>query len=237
MVNIGWLAQGHEYACGVVNQELALALAKLAKRPTNLYHGLHECEFCPANSAAHGTGEIRLTVDSTTYAAPTLVAHYVSVHGYEPPAAFVEAAIAAGNALVELDKVEHEVLTAMTPKQRFEICLSILAELSRRPVADPLLCEAHRGLVAVVPFIEAESRGEVDGALRAVAVALGRSESTELAIATLTKEVGELVFGATRDASLGPAIETVERARELGVSIDLEPASAGPTPEARCKPL
>ena len=63
------------------------------------------------------------------------------------------------------------------------------------------------------------SRGPV------VAPVATKTKSSGLQIAALAKEVGSLVFGASDDANLEPTIETVERARELGVSVSV-PGSA-----------
>ena len=36
-------------------------------------------------------GEIRITAETVTYAAPVLIVHYVEAHGYLPPTEFLNA--------------------------------------------------------------------------------------------------------------------------------------------------
>ena len=111
VLNVGWLARGHVFAVGPVPETFVSALRRLAKSPENLYRGYHACEFCPVpplvvDSAGRrvinppgdsmGNGEIRVTgSNGIVYVAPVLVAHYVEVHNYLPPAEFIQAVISA----------------------------------------------------------------------------------------------------------------------------------------------
>ena len=89
--NVGWLAIDQPFSQGETSESFRRSLAILCERPTNLYRGWHICEFC-AN--ARGNGDIRLRgVDGEVYAAPVMIHHYVTVHGYQPPAEFIEAVL------------------------------------------------------------------------------------------------------------------------------------------------
>lgn len=108
-VNVGWLAHGHVFPTGDVPAELVPRLAGLIEHaPTQVTRGLHDCEFCPPvtgdprrtagwgldDSMPRGNAEIRAVgVDGTRYAAPTLIRHYVAVHRYAPPVAFIDAVL------------------------------------------------------------------------------------------------------------------------------------------------
>jgi hypothetical protein len=111
VLNVGWLARGHAFPVGAVPATLVHALRRLARSPENLYRGYHSCEFCPeppvvvsstgkrvSNPPGEtmGNGEIRVAgLEGVVYVAPVLVAHYIEVHNYRPPEAFIQAVIAA----------------------------------------------------------------------------------------------------------------------------------------------
>lgn len=87
-VNVGWLEQPWPFETGEVPRGFVDRLYALAQRPINLYRGSHTC-WC---GHATGNGDIRVVgADGVTYAAPVLVAHYVSAHRYKPPQAFIDA--------------------------------------------------------------------------------------------------------------------------------------------------
>ena len=88
-VNIGWLDRSEPMEVGPVDLSFAAQLTEICASPVNLCRGWHTCQWC---AKAHGNGEIRVTgADGTVYAAPILIAHYVSVHGYQPPKEFIQA--------------------------------------------------------------------------------------------------------------------------------------------------
>ena len=110
VLNVGWLGRRHSFPVARPASELVSALNKLVASPVNLYRGKHQCEFCPAPAPDNrngpswttlsreilGNGEIRVVgVDGVTYVAPVLIRHYVEVHHYAPPRAFVQACLAA----------------------------------------------------------------------------------------------------------------------------------------------
>jgi hypothetical protein len=56
--------------------------------------GVHECDLCPLGEGPEGNRELSIRgVPGVVYAAPLLVSHYVSVHGYLPPREFVDAVL------------------------------------------------------------------------------------------------------------------------------------------------
>ena len=127
-VNVGWLAGGHRFPTGDVPAELVPRLAMLIEHATTkVTRGLHDCEFCPpvadgqrVDSMRQGNAEIRAVgADGTRYAAPTLILHYVAVHRYAPPAAFVDAV---------LRPPPHEWEHALA----HDLCFSCGDELERR---------------------------------------------------------------------------------------------------------
>lgn len=107
-LNVGWLGGGHAYDEGTVERTTLDTLILLADAPENVMRGFHYCELCDAESpirlaapvergyVALGSGEIHVRgADGTRFAAPTLVVHYITDHGYRPPTAFLAAVRAA----------------------------------------------------------------------------------------------------------------------------------------------
>jgi hypothetical protein len=115
VVHVGWLDGHHDYPKGSVPREIVNKLRVLATRPVELYMGLHVCELCPLpnhlEEAAFSdspelmqmllewerprssNGEIRVTLNGVTYAAPVLIVHNIEEHGYLPPKVFLEAVV------------------------------------------------------------------------------------------------------------------------------------------------
>ncbi|HPQ85419.1 MAG: hypothetical protein R2694_16780 [Ilumatobacteraceae bacterium] len=101
MVNVGWLGSEADFERGATYPGVVAALLVLAADQRNLMRGVHYCEFCEEESPIRlpspvergwvslGMGEIHVRGrDGTLYSAPSLVIHYISVHGYRPPDAF-----------------------------------------------------------------------------------------------------------------------------------------------------
>ncbi|GLH75601.1 hypothetical protein SSBR45G_05090 [Bradyrhizobium sp. SSBR45G] len=102
--NVGWLALGHAFETGQALEgdlDLLWAHCKLAICATR---GLHSCEFCSDLSSAGfrvtrngetlklGYSEIRVIGPSgQSYAAPSMIYHYISQHRYKPPDVFLAA--------------------------------------------------------------------------------------------------------------------------------------------------
>jgi hypothetical protein len=102
--NVGWLAPGHSFETGQALEsdlDLLWAHCKVAIHATR---GLHCCEFCSGwnldafrvmrngTTLMLGYSEIRVIGPSgQSYAAPSLIYHYVNVHRYKPPDSFLSA--------------------------------------------------------------------------------------------------------------------------------------------------
>ena len=101
-LNVGWLDAPHDFPTGPVPPWFPDALLDIvAGNPVNLARGFHRCTLCPGSliDVEHrgeplrlGSFEIRVPADAgIMFAAPSLVWHYVTAHGYRPPDDFVEA--------------------------------------------------------------------------------------------------------------------------------------------------
>jgi hypothetical protein len=108
LVNVGWLSAEHPYSTGVVPEDLVAKLARLCRYGVQRTRGIHHCEFCPEPEGMSwwsptsarddegefivGGAEIRV-VDpgGITFAAPDMIVHYVTDHGYKPPDEFLDA--------------------------------------------------------------------------------------------------------------------------------------------------
>jgi len=104
VLNVGWLDPPHEFARGTVSDVFIAQLGRLVSKPQRATRGFHRCRFCQPTSdeilrckidgVLRGLGHAEIDVtaaDGTVYAAPTLIYHYVTVHGYRPPDEFIEA--------------------------------------------------------------------------------------------------------------------------------------------------
>lgn len=110
-LNIGWLQKGHLFSKGDVPEEFLEKLWKYLRYPVQVCRGFHACDFC--NIAQKGVPivefkgekrevgyyEIRVWgKDGNVYAAPSLIFHYISQHGYKPPQEFIDAVMDSGDA-------------------------------------------------------------------------------------------------------------------------------------------
>ena len=95
-LNIGWLEAGKPYSTGAVPAGFVEKLKALQEvQWMNVCLGLHECDRCPEHEAPEGNGEVRIPGEpGIAYAAPFLVTHYVTAHGYRPPQVFIDAVLA-----------------------------------------------------------------------------------------------------------------------------------------------
>lgn len=116
VVHVGWLDVVHHFPKGTVEHHLIEKMKHLAATPVELYRGKHLCEVCTVPPDAEMTfvpdrwnvidtncswarwaesrqsnGEIRVTDEGVTYAAPVLIVHYIEEHSYLPPAQFLKA--------------------------------------------------------------------------------------------------------------------------------------------------
>ena len=98
---VGWLEPPHSFPTGNTPAEFAQRLFAFCAwdKIVDFTGGHQDCAFCDATyhqhwtryHSPHGNGEIRLIGDGVAYAAPSLIYHYVAVHAYLPPPAFVAA--------------------------------------------------------------------------------------------------------------------------------------------------
>jgi len=122
VLNVGWLGEGHDFPVAAPHPGLVSALRTLVANPVNLYRGAHQCEFCPSTPPEKrngmlwstapeeilGNGEIHVSgQDGIKYVAPVLIRHYVEVHQYSPPAAFVQACLARAEGLMPNKSLER----------------------------------------------------------------------------------------------------------------------------------
>ncbi|GLX23433.1 MULTISPECIES: hypothetical protein [Streptomyces] len=95
-LNVGWLEAGEPYPVGTVSGAFVDKLkAVQAVQWMNVCLGTHECDLCPEAVAPEGNGEIRIPGGAgVAYAAPFLITHYITAHGYRPPQVFIDAVLA-----------------------------------------------------------------------------------------------------------------------------------------------
>jgi hypothetical protein len=108
LVNVGWLSAEHPYSTGAVPGELVAKLARLCRNGVQRTRGLHRCQFCAKPDGLSrtlptcarddegefivGGAEIRVAGPAgITFAAPDMIIHYVTDHGYRPPDEFLDA--------------------------------------------------------------------------------------------------------------------------------------------------
>ena len=105
-LNVGWLGRWRPLRFGGVPPEAVETLFEACRMPVNRTRGYHCCPRCwrPTPQGVRvsrggtelvlGSAEIRVQgKDGVVYAAPDLIYHYVTRHGYRPPAEFVAAVL------------------------------------------------------------------------------------------------------------------------------------------------
>lgn len=97
--NVGWLADS-KYKRGKVPPNFTARLKTLleeAKFRVNPIRGTHPCNICGEHSFDSALiGSCELWVPSTRdviYAAPSMIVHYIEIHGYKPPEQFISAVL------------------------------------------------------------------------------------------------------------------------------------------------
>jgi hypothetical protein len=107
-LNIGWLDSAHPFPQAKPSPEFVARLWAFCRTPINTMLGFHECPFCDddprmyltieQNGEKVGFGHAEIWIfgrEGKTYAAPTLISHYVVRHHYNPPAEFNQAVLEA----------------------------------------------------------------------------------------------------------------------------------------------
>ena len=102
--NVGWLALGHSFATERAQESDLDLLWERCKVAVNATRGLHSCELCSdwsherfhvtrnGETVMLGYSEIRVIGPSgQSYAAPSMIYHYITQHHYKPPDAFLTA--------------------------------------------------------------------------------------------------------------------------------------------------
>jgi hypothetical protein len=106
-IYVGWLDDLHSFPTGELDTVIREKIRALCNSPEILYAGFHTCAFCPEpgnpeekyqvfrlRQSGLGSGDILLrNSDGSCFVAPNLLIHYVEVHGYLPPAPFLDAGV------------------------------------------------------------------------------------------------------------------------------------------------
>jgi hypothetical protein len=106
-LNIGWLDDAHPFTQAEPSSEFVARLWAFCRTPINTMLGFHECAICNDNPKTYleiekdgqkvGFGHAEIWVfgdEGKTFAAPTLIYHYVTRHRYAPPDEFIQAVLA-----------------------------------------------------------------------------------------------------------------------------------------------
>lgn len=92
VLGVGWLRGDQPFSTGAMERSTFDRLAVLAEDPYQpvVTAGVHACDVCQFPEAA-GSAHLIVPGDGVLYVCPTLIVHYVAVHRYLPPAAFLAA--------------------------------------------------------------------------------------------------------------------------------------------------
>ena len=98
---VGWLRRDRPFESGTLSPQLVQRLRAFCHPDLQVcqVRGQRPCPLCGEQisvdvdgvMAPLGSGEIRVLGEDDIFAAPTLIFHYVTVHGYQPPRPFVDA--------------------------------------------------------------------------------------------------------------------------------------------------
>jgi hypothetical protein len=103
LINIGRLSRSEPFPKGAVEPRILAKVGQLCGSPFHLTRGFHLCPWCETwvqedylgdGRLRHlGNGEIHVSAGAFhwTYAAPTLIYHYILRHNYLPPREFLDA--------------------------------------------------------------------------------------------------------------------------------------------------
>jgi len=96
---VGWLEHGQPYQRGEVAAPVLRKLSELLTKPwaPGYLMGFEECTFCEherGRAEAFGCNNLYVPGDGFLYVMPELARHYITAHGYAPPAEFCAAVLA-----------------------------------------------------------------------------------------------------------------------------------------------
>lgn len=101
---VGWLQRNQPYSTGTIPEPFPEALLAFCfpEHTVCATRATRSCPLCgervaPITRDGHttqpGTAEIRVLGEDDIFAAPDLIHHYVTIHGYQPPEVFIEAVL------------------------------------------------------------------------------------------------------------------------------------------------
>jgi len=95
---VGWLERAHPFSPGPCPPGITEKVAELRDRfrgafPAYSFRELHACSMCGGTDALLRESHINLFIpgDDVVYLVPGRIDHYIAVHAYAPPAAFIDA--------------------------------------------------------------------------------------------------------------------------------------------------
>jgi hypothetical protein len=99
-VAVGWLHPDHPFSEADPTPVFIAKLKEYARRSgasavalgLGAAGGYHTCEFC---GRAHGTANFAVPAGDKMFFSPEMIAHYVEIHRYAPPAEFVAAVMSS----------------------------------------------------------------------------------------------------------------------------------------------
>lgn len=122
-VNIGWLDELHAFPVWTTGPEFRHRLQQLCQSAIcNRTAGFQMCPLC--KNGVCGNGEVHLVGrNGAIFAAPQMIAHYVTVHQYCPPLEFI-AAVFRGRFVPQIEPTDEHMARALLHK-------------AQTPVTDP----------------------------------------------------------------------------------------------------
>ena len=98
LLAIGWLEKGHDFPTGICPSRVIDRLTELRSKfrtafPAHSFRGWHDCSVCSEEVGLLHDSHINLFIPGrdVIYLATGRVDHYIDVHSYVPPKAFIEA--------------------------------------------------------------------------------------------------------------------------------------------------
>lgn len=252
-LNVGWLSHDHPYPIRSPEGRFVDALLRCCLRPARLYRGYHTCDLGCEQSDDYemlaldydgrkimlGNGEVRVRgPDGQYYAAPTLVAHYVAVHRYAPPAPFVDGVLQRSRDIYVLHGAALSRIGMLAVVERFALCLDALRMLHAQ-TANNRLAEAISALDAARPALDPQLfmsyRAELGQMDRAVLGSSAAEEPITAVARPLSQFFVWVRYGEdkAREVTLQLTASVLELAHEVGLKhwrSDMKPTRADEAP-------